>query len=103
MRFIYKTSYDQDIALIKHGGQAFWYGVLGVVLLAAPWVFSTYWLSQLSLVLIYAIIGLGLMLLSGFTGLFSLGHAAFMGIGAYCAAVLTQAGWPFPLTLSVGE
>lgn len=100
MRFIYKTSYDQDIALARHRGDVFWYGVLGVVLVAAPWIFDEYWLSQLSFVMIYAIIGLGLMLLAGFTGLFSLGQAAFMGIGAYCEAVLTAAGWPFPLTLA---
>mgnify|MGYP001186266252 CR=1 FL=1 len=37
MRFLFKTSYDQDLRLFKHGGQVFWYAVLGVVLLAAPW------------------------------------------------------------------
>ena len=100
MRFIYKTSYDQDIRLIKHSGQAFWYSVLAVVLLAAPWTFSEYWLSQLTFTLIYGVIGLGLMLLSGYTGLFSIGQAAFMGVGAYCETVLTNAGWPFPLSLA---
>jgi branched-chain amino acid transport system permease protein len=39
------------------------------------------------------------MLLAGFTGLFSLGHAAFLGVGAYTQAVLTNAGVPFPLAL----
>ena len=56
-------------------------------------------MSQLTFVLIFSIIGLGLMLLSGFTGQFSIGHAAFMGVGAYTQAVLTNAGWPFPLAL----
>ena len=49
--------------------------------------------------LIYSIAGLGLMMLAGFTGLFSLGHAAFLGVGAYTQAVLTNAGLPFPLAL----
>ena len=40
------------------------------------------------------------MLLAGFTGQFSLGHAAFLGVGAYTQAVLTDAGWPFPLALA---
>jgi branched-chain amino acid transport system permease protein len=39
------------------------------------------------------------MLLSGFTGLFSLGHAAFLGVGAYTQAVMTNAGVPFPIAL----
>jgi branched-chain amino acid transport system permease protein len=51
-------------------------------------------------VLIYAIVGLGLMLLAGFTGQLSMGHAAFLGVGAYTQAVLTNAGWPFPLALA---
>ena len=50
--------------------------------------------------LIYSIVGLGLMLLAGFTGLVSLGHAAFLGVGAYTQGVLTAAGWPFLLALT---
>jgi len=36
MRFIFKTDYDQDIRLFKHGGQKFWYGLRGVARRAAP-------------------------------------------------------------------
>ena len=100
MRFIFKTDYAQDIRLAKHGGQVFWYGTLMLVLLAAPWVIAEYWLAQLTFVMIYSIAGLGLMLLAGFTGLFSLGHAAFLGVGAYTQAVLTNAGVPFPIALA---
>jgi branched-chain amino acid transport system permease protein len=71
-----------------------------VLLLAAPWLFPEYWLAQLTFVLIYGIVGLGLMLLAGFTGLFSLGHAAFLGVGAYTQAYLTGNGVPFPLALA---
>ena len=100
MRFIFKTDYAQDIKLAKHGGHVFWYSALLLALLAAPWLVPEYWLAQLTFVLIYAIAGLGLMLLAGFTGLFSLGHAAFLGVGAYTQAVLTNAGLPFPLALA---
>ena len=100
MRFIFKTDYVQDIKLVKHTGQLFWYGALLLLLLAAPWLFAEYWLAQLTFVLIYAVAGLGLMLLAGFTGLFSLGHAAFLGVGAYTQAALTSAGFPFPLALA---
>jgi len=100
MRFIFKTSYLQDIRLVRHGGQVFWYGLLVVCLLGAPWIVTEYWLAQLTFVLIYAVVGLGLMLLSGFTGLFSLGHAAFLGVGAYTEAYLVAAGVPFPIAIA---
>ena len=70
--------------------------------MGAPWLFSEYWLAQLTFVLIYGIVGLGLMLLAGFTGQFSMGHAAFLGVGAYAQAVLTNAGMPFALAQLFG-
>ncbi|HHY92324.1 MAG TPA: branched-chain amino acid ABC transporter permease [Firmicutes bacterium] len=51
---------------------------------------------------INVILSLGLNLVSGFTGQLSLGHAAFMGIGAYTAALLTKAGQPFLPALVAG-
>ena len=56
MRFLFKTSYDQDIALARHGGQRFWYGLLLVLLLAAPVLLQDYGLAQLTFVLIYGIV-----------------------------------------------
>lgn len=100
MRFLFKTDYDQDIRLAKHGGHVFWYGLLCLFLIVAPWAIDEYWLAQLTFVLIYGIVGLGLMLLAGFTGLFSLGHAAFLGVGAYTQAVMVNAGVPFPIALA---
>jgi branched-chain amino acid transport system permease protein len=102
VRFLFKTSYDQDIVLAKHAGHRFWYGLLLAILLVAPWGLPEYWLAQASFVLIFSIAGLGLMLLAGYTGQVSIGHAAFMGVGAYTQAVLTGAGWPFPLALVAG-
>ena len=100
MRFIFKTDYDQDIRLFQHGGQMFWYGLLGLLLLAAPLFVSGYVLSQLHFVLIYSIVGFGLMLLTGYTGQISLGHAAFLGVGAYTEALLQAAGLPFVVSLA---
>jgi branched-chain amino acid transport system permease protein len=48
-------------------------------------------------VCIYATVGVGLMILTGFTGQASLGHAAFLAIGAYTAAYLQQFNVPFPV------
>ena len=101
MRFIFKTSYEQDVALAKHGGHVLWYGLLMVGLLLSPWLLPEYWLAQLTFVLIYSVVGLGLMLLAGYTGLFSIGHAAFLGVGAYSEAVLTNLGVPFPVSLAL--
>ncbi|MCY7319610.1 MAG: branched-chain amino acid ABC transporter permease [Ramlibacter sp.] len=100
MRFIFKTDYGQDIRLARHGGHTFCYGALVLLLVAAPWLVPEYWLAQLTFVLIYGIVGLGLMLLAGFTGLFSLGHAAFLGVGAYTQGYLTTHGVPFPIALA---
>jgi branched-chain amino acid transport system permease protein len=100
MRFLFKTHYDQDIQLAKHGGHLFWYGLLLLFLLCSPWLLPPYWLAQLTFILIYSIVGLGLMLLAGFTGLFSLGHAAFLGVGAYTQAIMVNAGIPFPIALA---
>ena len=100
MRFVFKTSYDQDIALFAHGGSRFWYGMLALALVAAPAWLSEYMLSQMVFVAIYGIVGLGLMLLTGYTGQVSLGHAAFMAVGAYTHALLVAAGWPLLVSIA---
>ena len=53
-----------------------------------PLVATNFVLFQLTLVMVYGLAILGLNLLTGFNGQFSLGHSAFYGIGAYTAAVL---------------
>jgi len=61
-----------------------------------------YVLYLVSLGLVYAIVALGLNLLFGYAGQFSLGHAGFFAIGAYTAALLTsRAGAPFVIALLV--
>ncbi len=59
-----------------------------IVALLLPFVVKNFLLFQLTLALIYAVAILGLNLLTGFNGQFSLGHSAFYGIGAYTAAIL---------------
>ena len=71
-----------------------WYGLLGLALIVAPFYFGSYFLSQIVFVMIYAIVGVGLVLLSGYAGQVSIGHAAFLAIGAYTAAVAQQYGLP---------
>lgn len=51
--------------------------------------FDSYKMRIVNLCGIYVILGLSLNLINGFTGLFSLGHAGFMAVGAYTAGLLT--------------
>ncbi len=97
MRFMFKTDYEDDIRLLPHSGYVWTYGTLLVLLAIAPFVLSSYIMSQLVFVCIYATVGVGLLILSGFTGQASLGHAAFLAIGAYTAAYLQQYNVPFPV------
>jgi branched-chain amino acid transport system permease protein len=97
MRFLFKTDYDDDIKLFPHRGYVVSYGVLLACLAIAPFVLSSYLVSQLVFVCIYATVGVGLMILTGFTGQASLGHAAFLAIGAYTTAYLHKLGVPFPI------
>ena len=61
---------------------------------------DAYYLRILIFIGIYIILALSLNLINGYTGLFSIGHAAFYGIGAYSSALLTlRLGIPFVLAL----
>jgi branched-chain amino acid transport system permease protein len=61
-----------------------------VVALIIPFVLKSFFVFQLTLVMVYGLAILGLNLLTGFNGQFSLGHSAFYGIGAYTAAILME-------------
>lgn len=89
MRSVFKTSYDQDFGLFRGRTQRGWYLVLMLGLLSMPLLFPAY-LVDFSLVLIFGLCGLSLMVLVGYTGLVSLGHAAFLGIGAYSHVYFSQ-------------
>lgn len=63
----------------------------------------SYWLGVATLTGIYMIAILGVSVLTGFTGLFSMGHAGFMAIGAYISAILTTTfSMPVPIGILVG-
>jgi branched-chain amino acid transport system permease protein len=73
----------------------------GLALLLLPWVVPRYFVFLASLVVVNAIVAIGLNLLSGYTNQLSFGHAGFLAIGAYVAAILTARvpGIPVPLTI----
>jgi len=79
------------------GTQA-WLAALAIVVLAAvPLVTGgTYYTYLGIIVFIYGIVAIGLNILTGYAGQFSLGHAAFMAMGAYTTALLTKTLAPLP-------
>jgi len=95
MRFIFKTEYNQDIKLFPHSGYVFWYTLLIVAVFAAPLALDVFLVGELTQIFIYAIAALSLMVLMGYTGLPSFGHAGFMAIGAFTHAYLVNSGVPF--------
>lgn len=75
----------------------------GVAIAAlVPLAGGSYLLQSASLTLVYVVAALGLHLLMGVNGQMSLGHGAFIAVGAFTSALLfTRAGWPYLLTLPV--
>ena len=70
---------------------------------AWPWLAPRYFVFLASVILVNAVVAIGLNLLSGYTNQLSFGHAGFLAVGAYTAAVLTlrAPGLPVPITLVV--
>ncbi|MDF1803388.1 branched-chain amino acid ABC transporter permease [Thalassovita sp.] len=101
MKVIFKTSYDNDIDLHEDGWARGKIALLLAVMALLPFVVGEYYLAEVTNTLIWALAGMGLMLLVGHTGQASLGHAAFLAIGAYTDAALMNIGVPwlisFPL------
>lgn len=85
----YRENYAQELSIFETD-----YGrvCLGLFLVfffvAVPFIVSPYMLYVLNTIGIAAIAAIGLNILVGYTGLISLGHGAFFGVGAYAAAIL---------------
>ena len=73
--------------------------VLVLALAAAPLGLKNYGVYLLTLWCVYVMAGMGLNLTVGYAGQMSIGHAAFLGIGAYTAAILMKAGVSFWLVM----
>ena len=73
-----------------------------VCLLTIPWWASSFWLSEAQTWLTYTLAGLSLKLLSKEVGLISLGHSAWLAIGAYGSALTLQVGGAWWLSLLIG-
>jgi branched-chain amino acid transport system permease protein len=103
MRFHYDISYRDSHALLRYAPGRTAYAVLLVLLLAVPWVLPKYYVGEMSYLFIMCIASLGLMVLVGYTGQVSLGHSAFLAIGAYAHSILLAKGVPFPLAMALAS
>src|SRR5215470_10506018 len=101
---VLKTSYEADMALYPLPIARWAVAVAAVIFFAViPLTLDAYYLSVANLVFIAIIGALGLNILVGYTGQVSIGHGAFMSVGAYTAANLaTRLDMPFWLTLPAG-
>ena len=96
MRYRIKETYTEDLNMFDEKYKFYLCAALVVSLFFLPLFLDSYVIYIFNLLFIYIIISIGLNLLTGNTGLVSLGHAAFVAVGAYSSAILTtKASLPF--------
>jgi branched-chain amino acid transport system permease protein len=89
------VDYRDDLRLFPTRSKQVALLVLLVLFLVAPFGLTDFWLTVLNAVAIFAIGGIGLNLLTGYTGQVSLGQAFFVAVGAFTAAYFgARHGWP---------
>lgn len=82
----FNDTYAADEAIFTLAQERWAMGIFVALAFAAPWLVSEYWLVGLLIpVFVYSVAALGLNLLTGYAGQISVGHAAFMAVGAYTA------------------
>jgi branched-chain amino acid transport system permease protein len=101
---VLKTSYEADMALYPLPIAKWTVAILAVLFFVViPLALHEYYLSIANLVWIAVIGAVGLNILVGYTGQVSIGHGAFMSVGAYTAANLaTRLDSPWPVNLLAG-
>ncbi len=101
---VLKTSYEADMALYPLPIARWTVAVVAVLFFVVlPLSLHEYYLSVANIVWIAVIGALGLNILVGYTGQVSIGHGAFMSVGAYTAANLAnRLGSPWPVNLLAG-
>lgn len=98
----FNTSYQQESAIVRTRAQWVLAAAGLAVLFALPAVLPGDWIIEFTRLAIYVIAIMGLHILLGLTGQFSMGHAAFMAMGAYSAAIFGGTyGIPAWLTLPI--
>ncbi len=86
----FNMTYHQDMAIIRTRFQWGAFIAFLIVLFTLPLYAGEYWLNIINSIAITLIAVLGLNILIGYCGQISIGHAAFVAVGAYTAAILTH-------------
>ena len=96
----FPTSYDQDLALVRTRFQGAWLAAFTTALLAFPFLASPFQVDLACQVFLACIGSLALMLLTGYAGQISLGHAGLIAAGAFTVGILVREfNAPFWITL----
>ena len=96
---LFFTSYPGEAQIFQSGFQKLMVGLFVLALAAGPAVLDVHLTSIMNLIFIAVIGAVSLNLLTGVCGQISLGHGAFIGVGAYAAGQCTLHGVPFPLAI----
>ncbi|MDY7036571.1 MAG: branched-chain amino acid ABC transporter permease [Thermodesulfobacteriota bacterium] len=97
---VFNRNYNEEMAIVRTRRRWILLIAGGLILLAAPYYLSESMLTTLITMAIWTVAALGLNFLTGYCGEISIGHAAFMGIGAYASAILaTDYSFPFWVAL----
>ena len=97
---LFHENYRTDERIFQTWFVRIWLIAFLLVCVLFPLFASKYMISTMIEVGIAIIACHGLNLLTGFTGQISLGHAAFMGVGAYTSSILVSHGVPFSVSLA---
>ncbi len=98
----FRTGYPQDMRLLDTRAERICFGVFAIILLAFPFGASPFVLDLANQVALAIIGAVALMLLTGYAGQVSLGHAGLMAAGAFTAGVLfKELNAPFWVTLPI--
>jgi branched-chain amino acid transport system permease protein len=96
----FRTGYIEDVALLDTRAQKAWFAFFIVLLLAIPFAVGPLWLDLANQILLGSIGAVALMLLTGFAGQISLGHAGLLAAGAFTTGILfKELAAPFWVTL----
>lgn len=96
----FRESYREDIRIFQTAWVKIWLAVFVIALLTLPMWGDPYLVYMTNISGIAIVAALGLNILTGLTGQISLGHAAFVALGAYTSAILaTRLGLPFWVTI----
>jgi branched-chain amino acid transport system permease protein len=100
----FKASYKEELAIFETDFGRLWVAIALILVFGLiPFVGNAAALKVLNMIGIFSIAAIGLNILTGYTGMISLGHSAIFGIGAYTAAILsTSMNVPFWIAIPAG-